>query len=120
MWPVLVNTADAARAVDPLVHDVVRACKLRRLVAFRKVLLPATLPEILAGLRVAVGVSLAGLVIAEMIGASNGIGYVIVSSESAFDSRATYAGVIALAGIGWFADSLFLVMEHRAMRGRPR
>lgn len=118
VWPVLVNTADAARSVDPLVHDVVRACKMRRVTAFRRVYFPAILPEILAGLRVAIGISLAALVIAEMIGASDGIGYFIVNSESSFDSRSTYAGVIVLACVGWLADTAFLVMERRALRGR--
>ena len=119
LWPVLVNTADAARSVDPLVYDVIKACKVRRARAFRRVLFPAILPEILAGLRVAVGVSLAALVIAEMLGAKNGIGYYIVNAESSFDSRATYAGVIVLGGIGWLADTAFLVVERRALRGRP-
>lgn len=119
LWPVLVTTADAAASVDPLVHDVVRACKLTRGRAFRRVLVPAVLPEILAGLRVAVGVSLAALVIAEMIGSSNGIGYFIVNAESSYDSRATFAGVVVLGGIGWVADSAFLAAERRALRGRP-
>jgi ABC-type nitrate/sulfonate/bicarbonate transport system permease component len=119
LWPVLVTTADAAASVDPLVHDVVRACKLSRARAFRRVLVPAILPEILAGLRVAVGVSLAGLVIAEMIGSSNGIGYFIVNAESSYDSRATFAGVVVLGGIGWLADTAFLAVERRALRGRP-
>lgn len=119
LWPVLVNTADAARSVDPLVYDVIKACKLRRARAFRRVLFPVILPEILAGLRVAVGISLASLVIAEMLGASNGIGYYIVNAESSYDSRATYAGVIVLGGIGWLADTAFLVVERRALRGRP-
>jgi ABC-type nitrate/sulfonate/bicarbonate transport system permease component len=119
VWPVLVNTADAARSVDPLTHDVVRVCRLRGVTAFRRVYLPAILPEILAGLRVAIGVSLAALVIAEMIGASNGIGYFISNSESSFDSRATYAGVIVLACVGWVADTAFLALERRALRGRP-
>jgi ABC-type nitrate/sulfonate/bicarbonate transport system permease component len=119
VWPVLVNTADAARSTDPLLHDVVRACKVRRVTAFRRVYLPAILPEVLAGLRVAIGISLAALVIAEMIGATDGIGYFIANSESSFDSVATYAGVILLAAVGWLADSAFLALERRALRGRP-
>jgi len=119
VWPVLVNTADAARSTDPLLHDVVRACKIRPVTAFRRVYFPAILPEVLAGLRVAIGISLAALVIAEMIGATNGIGYFIVNSESSFDSVATYAGVVLLAAVGWLADTGFLVLERRALRGRP-
>jgi ABC-type nitrate/sulfonate/bicarbonate transport system permease component len=118
-WPVLINTADAAASVDPLVHDVVRALKLSRPRAFARVLFPAIVPEVLAALRVAVGVCLAALVIAEMLGASNGIGYFIVNAETSYDARATYAGVIVLAGIGWLADSAFLVLEHKALKGRP-
>jgi ABC-type nitrate/sulfonate/bicarbonate transport system permease component len=116
IWPVLVNTADAARAVDPLTHEVVAVCGLSRVHAFRKVFLPAILPEIMAGLRVALGISLALMVVAEMLGATDGLGHLIVSAESVLDSQQTYAGVVLLGVFGWCLDTVFLIVEHRAIK----
>jgi ABC-type nitrate/sulfonate/bicarbonate transport system permease component len=115
IWPVLINTYDGARSIDPLVYDVVRVCNLPTLTAFRRVWLPATLPQMMAGLRVALGMSLAILVIAEMIGSSDGLGHLIETSETSFDSAQTFAGVIFLGLLGWTADTLFLTFERRVI-----
>jgi ABC-type nitrate/sulfonate/bicarbonate transport system permease component len=116
VWPVLLNSFDAARRVEPLYLDTARACGLRRFALFRIVLLPATLPMVFAGLRVALSTSLAVLVVAEMLGAHSGIGFFIQDAQQTFRVQDTYAGVIVLAGIGWLFDTAFLVVERRLLR----
>ena len=112
VWPVLLNAYDAARRVEPLYLDTARTCQLGGPALFGRVLLPATLPSIFAGLRVALSVSLAVLVIAEIIGASSGIGYFIQNAEQTFAVAEMYAGVIVLACMGWLFDTVFLALEH--------
>lgn len=118
IWPVVINTYDGVRSIDPLVHDVVRVCSLRAPTAFWHVWLRAALPQMLAGLRVALGMSLAVLVIAEMIGSSDGLGHLIETSETSFDSTQTFAGVIFLGLLGWSADTAFLAVERRLIGWR--
>jgi len=71
---------------------------------------------IMAGLRIALSTSLAVLVVAEMLGASSGIGYFIQEAQQTFQIPQTYAGIIVLAGVGWLLDTVFLLAEHRLLR----
>jgi ABC-type nitrate/sulfonate/bicarbonate transport system permease component len=116
VWPVLINAFDAARRTEPLYLDAARACGLHGLPLLRVVLLPAALPMVLAGLRIALSTSLAVLVVAEMLGASSGIGYFIQDAQQTFQVPQTYAGIIVLAALGWIFDTAFLFAEHRLLR----
>ena len=116
IWPVMLNAFDAARRIEPLYLDTARISGLRGVGLFRTVLLPATLPAIFAGLRVALSVSLAVLVVAEILGASSGIGFFIQNAQQTFAVPQTYAGVIILACLGWLFDTVFLVVERRLLR----
>ncbi|HEY1704455.1 MAG TPA: ABC transporter permease [Trebonia sp.] len=116
VWPVLINAFDAARRIEPLYLDAGRACGLRGLALLRTVLLPAALPMVFAGLRTALSTSLAVLVVAEMLGASSGIGYFIENAQQTFEVPQTYAGIIVLAALGWLFDTVFLVAERRLLR----
>ena len=116
LWPVLLNAFDAARRIEPLHVDTARALGLRGVSLFRRVLFPATLPSILAGLRLALSTSLAVLIIAEILGASSGLGYFIQNAQQTFQVPLTYAGVVILAALGWAFDTLFLTVEHRWLR----
>lgn len=116
VWPVLLNAFDGSRRIEPMFLDAARACGLRGVTLFWRVLLPATLPSLLAGLRLALSTSLAVLVVAEILGASSGIGYFIGYAQQTFLIPQTYAGVIILAVLGWLFDTVFLVVEHRVLR----
>lgn len=116
VWPVLVNAFDAARRTEPFYLDTARSCGIRGVTLLRIVLLPAALPMVMAGLRIALSTSLAVLVVAEMLGASSGIGYFIQQAQQTFQIPQTYAGIIVLAAIGWFLDTAFLLVEHRLLR----
>jgi ABC-type nitrate/sulfonate/bicarbonate transport system permease component len=116
LWPVLINAFDAARRTEPGYLDAARACGLRGVSLLRIVLLPAALPMVLAGLRIALSTSLAVLVVAEMLGAGNGIGYFIQNAQQTFQVPQTYAGIIVLAAAGWIFDTAFLFTEHRLLR----
>lgn len=116
VWPVLLNAFDAARRIEPLYLDTARMCQLRGPAVIFRVLLPAALPEIFAGLRVSLSVALAIMVIAEMLGASSGIGYYIQNAQQTFAITETYAGVIVLACLGWLFDTAFLVGERQLLR----
>jgi ABC-type nitrate/sulfonate/bicarbonate transport system permease component len=120
VWPVLLNTFDAARAIDPLQRDVARVCQMSRRQEFLRITLPAVAPAIVSGLRVALGLCLAVLVVAEMLGASSGLGHLIVSAEQDFDTPTTYAGVLVLGALGWIMDGLFLMLERRLLRWLPK
>lgn len=115
IWPVLINTANATAGLEPTLLDTARILGLRGPALLRRVLLPATSPQIFAGLRVAISVSLAVMVVAEILGGGSGIGYFISNAQQSFQITDSYAGVIILCLLGWAFDTLFLKAENRLL-----
>jgi ABC-type nitrate/sulfonate/bicarbonate transport system permease component len=77
--------------------------------------LPAALPSIMAGLRIAVSLGLVLVVVSEFVGEQNGIGYYLVVQQSEFDYPALYAGILFLGLLGYGLNRLFLVVERRVL-----
>jgi ABC-type nitrate/sulfonate/bicarbonate transport system permease component len=115
IWPVLINTANATRALDPTLVDTARMLGLRGPSFMFRVVIPAISPEIFAGLRIAISVSLAVMVVAEILGGSSGIGYFIANAQQSFAITVSYAGVLVLCLLGWVFDTIFLSIEHRLL-----
>lgn len=115
VWPVILSTFDGVRRVDPVLTDTARTMSMSGVERWRRVTLRAALGEILGGLRVALSISLAVGVVAEMLGATDGIGFLIRNSQQQFAINNTYAGVLMLAIIGLAADTLFLFIERRLL-----
>lgn len=115
LWPVLLNAIDGARRVDDLLLDTARVSRTGTLGLLLTVVLPASLPQIFAGLRIALSTSLIMLVVAEMLAANSGIGYVILNAQQTFQVNLTYGGVLVLALLGWLFDAAFLQAEQRVL-----
>ena len=113
-WPILISTVDGVSRVDPLTLDSARTCHFRR-IGLLRVSLRAAVPDLLAGLRIGLSISLAVLIVAELLGATSGLGYFIRNSQQTFRIVDTYAGVLLLALLGWVLDTGFLTLERRLM-----
>jgi ABC-type nitrate/sulfonate/bicarbonate transport system permease component len=114
-WPVVVNADDGARRVDRQLLDTARVAQLPRWRLLLRVVMPASLPQAVAGLRFAVSIALVMMVISELIGASSGLGYFISNAESNFAYADLWAAVVVLGIIGWLAMSLFSLAERRIL-----
>jgi ABC-type nitrate/sulfonate/bicarbonate transport system permease component len=116
VWPVLLNTADGARSVDPLHLDTSRVFRLSRAGRLCRVVLPSALPKMFAGLRLALSLSLIVMVFSELLpGTSNGIGFELTDAYSTFDLPAMWAGIVLLGVLGYLLNELFLVVERRVL-----
>lgn len=115
VWPVLINTANATSSLDPTSMDTARVLGLRGPALLRHVVLPAVSPQVFAGLRVSISVSLAVMVVAEILGGGSGIGYFIANAQQSFRITDSYAGVLVLCLLGWLFDTLFLLAEGRLL-----
>jgi ABC-type nitrate/sulfonate/bicarbonate transport system permease component len=118
-WPVLLNTIDGARRVEPLYLETARALHLSTRQVVREVIVPAALPTIMAGLRVALSLSLIMMVLAEMLAANNGLGYQLLFAQQTFRVPTTYGGVVLLAILGLLFDTIFVLIERRVLRSHP-
>lgn len=115
-WPVLLNTVDGIRRVDPGYIESARVYTSgSSLSILRRVVLPAATPQITTGLRIGLAISLILMVVSEMFGASSGLGYMVLQSQRLYAMTSMYAGVVILALVGLLLTALFSAVEKRAM-----
>ncbi|UED84048.1 ABC transporter permease [Streptomyces profundus] len=115
-FPVLLNTVDAVRGIDPQLEDVARSYRLTRAQRLTSVLLPAAAPQIFAGIRTALGMAFIMMVVTELYAATNGIGFVTVSARNAFDVPRMWAGTVLLGLLGAVLTAAFLALQRRVLR----
>lgn len=114
-FPVAMNTYSGVKNVDPLLIKVAVSFNATRWMTLKKVVLPAALPMIFAGLRLAAGTSLLLLVAAEMIAAQEGIGALILHYGDLMITDRLMAGVIVLSVLGLVFNQLLQWAENRAI-----
>lgn len=114
-FPVLVSAADGVRAVSPEARDTAAMLQVGPIARLYRVYLPAALPSIIAGMRVALSIGLVMVVISEFVGAPNGLGHYLTSEQSRFDMPGLYGGVVFLGLLGYVLNQLFLVAERRVL-----
>jgi NitT/TauT family transport system permease protein len=113
VFPVLVNTQAGIESADEGLIETARAFGARRTQIFTKVLLPASVPFIVAGLRLGVGRGLVGVVVAELFGATSGLGYMITVASQVFDMGGLFAAVVILAAAGVISTEAIKMLERR-------
>lgn len=117
VWPVLLNTADGARSVDPVQLDTAAAFRMSGPQRLRFVIVPSALPKIFAGLRLALSLSLILMVFSELLpGTSNGLGFTLTNAQSQSDLPTLWSVIVLLGLLGYLFNSLLLAVEQRALR----
>jgi NitT/TauT family transport system permease protein len=112
-WPILLNTVSGVRTVDPLLIKSARSLGLGPVRLFQKVVLPAAVPTIFTGIRLAGAASILILIAAEMVGAKAGLGYLINYAQYNFAVPDMYAGIITISAIGLLVNQLLIATERR-------
>lgn len=112
-WPVLYNTISGAKNVDPLLIRSVQSLGVKGPRLFQKVILPAALPTIFTGIRLAGAASILVLITTELVGAKAGLGYLISRSQFNFQIPQMYAGIVTVAAVGVGFNQLLVFLERR-------
>ncbi|MFI6621635.1 ABC transporter permease [Streptomyces sp. NPDC050528] len=114
VWPVLINTAEGARDVDPLRLDVAAVLRLTPLERLWFLLLPSALPRIFAGLRLSLSLCLVLMVFSELLpGTANGIGFALTDAQSRSDLLTVWAVLVLLGALGFLLNTGLLAVEKR-------
>ena len=100
VFPILINSYYGMRVVNREYVELARSFRLDRRALFVKILLPASIPFILAGIRLAIGRGLTGVAIAEWFGASEGLGYLVFFAGQTLNVPTLFVGVAAFAVLG--------------------
>ena len=114
-FPVLINTIQGVRGVDPVLVDVARTFGHSRAALLWKVVLPSAMPLVLAGMRIGLGIALVLVVIAEMMAGTGGIGYLIIDLQRSFRIVDMYAWVVILSVLGYALNEVFVRIERRVI-----
>jgi ABC-type nitrate/sulfonate/bicarbonate transport system permease component len=114
-FPVVVGTVQGVAAIDPTLAAVARTLGVPRRRAFAAITLPATLPYILAGMRVALALALVVAVVGEMIAGDSGLGNYLVLMQFAVRAEEMYAAILLLAVVGYALNRGFLAIERRLL-----
>lgn len=115
VWPVLLNTIHGAQSVDPVQVATARVFKLPRRRWIFGIVLPAALPKICSGLRISLSLSLVLMVISELVGATDGIGYQFQVAMQGFDLTIVWAWIVLLGILGNLLNWIFLGFERWAL-----
>ncbi|MGN6462971.1 MAG: ABC transporter permease [Pseudolabrys sp.] len=119
-FPMLVNSFAGIRSTEPERLDLMKALSASRLQTYLRVKLPTAAPYIFAGLDMGVVYALLGTIVAEFLGAQEGIGVVITQAQAVTDVAGVFAALVILGVVGIALHLLIKVTEHRVVHWSDR
>src|SRR4029450_9018422 len=102
--------------IAPVLANTGRTFGLSRLKTLWQIVLPAAAPQVMTGMRVSLPITLILVVISEMVGSTDGIGYFILDAQRRFKVAQMYAGMFSLALLGYALNQVFNLL-HRWLLG---
>jgi NitT/TauT family transport system permease protein len=120
LFPILINTYEGVRNADKLLVNVVRSFGAREWDIARLVVVPNSMPYIVAGLRLAIGRAVLGVVVAEFFGSEQGLGVIMVQAAGRYQVDVVFSGLIVFAALSLIMTGLVQLLENRLSRWRPQ
>jgi ABC-type nitrate/sulfonate/bicarbonate transport system permease component len=115
LFPILLNTIDGVRGIDPTLLDTARSYGIRGPERIWRIVLPATLPQIAAGMRNSLSLAVIIMVLAEYFSSTNGVGYVLLVSKNTFQMAPMWAAILLIGLLGYLLNLLFVMAERRLL-----
>lgn len=119
VFPILINTYEGVRNSDRLLINVVRSFGASEWAVARLVVIPNAMPYIIAGLRLAIGRAVLGVVVAEFFGSEDGLGVMMVQAAGRYQVDIVFCGLIIFAVLSLVMTWLVQLLENRLSRWRP-
>ena len=110
---IVLNTAAGIKTIDPSLLELAKSLRLSPMETTYKIRLPAALPYIITGMRLGVGRALLGVVVAELMAANAGLGYLLRDASETWDSPKLFVTVILLAALGMGSFTLIRKAERK-------
>ncbi|WP_104104170.1 ABC transporter permease [Arthrobacter sp. 08Y14] len=115
-WPILLNTIDGVRSVEPVLLQVAKSYRLTLWQRIRFIYVPNAAPQIFAGARLSLAIAAVVMVVTEMIGSPGGVGYFVLNAQRNFDILSMWTGIIMLGLLGYLLNLAFRLAENRILR----
>jgi NitT/TauT family transport system permease protein len=119
LFPLLINTYEGVKNVDRVLVNVVRSFGANEWQVMKMVVLPNSLPYVVAGLRLAIGRAILGVVVGEFFGATKGLGAMMAKAASAFQVDIVFVGAAIFMGISLIFTLTVKKIEAKLSRWRP-
>ena len=113
VFPIIINTYQGVKNVDARLLEVARSFRSKEHELWLDVVLPSSIPFIMAGLRLAVGRALIGVVVADFLTSISGLGYMIVKYQNSFQTNKLFVPVIVLMLLGVLLMELVKRLQSR-------
>jgi NitT/TauT family transport system permease protein len=120
LLPMVINTIEGVRNTDKVLVNVVRSFGAKEWDIARMVVVPNAMPYIVAGLRLAIGRAILGVVVSEFFGSESGLGVMMVQAAGRYEVSLVFAGVIVFAALSLAMTSIVKLIENRLSRWRPQ
>jgi ABC-type nitrate/sulfonate/bicarbonate transport system permease component len=115
LFPVLLNTIDGVRSIDPTLIETARSYGVPRLERIRRLVFPAALPQIVAGMRNSLALAVIMMVLSEYFSSTSGVGYVLLISKNTFQLGPMWAAIVLIGVLGYALNALFILFERRVL-----
>jgi len=115
-FPLYIFTFLGIRNVDNKLFEVTKILGYSRLKVVTRLILPATIPQLVLGIRQSLGIAWGSLVVAEMMGSSNGLGYLMMDARAMSDTATVFVGIILFTIFAKLTDSIVLWIEKLLLR----
>lgn len=119
-FPILVNVLQSMKTADRDLVNLARAYSMSRAQVFWKVLFPASMPSLMAGLRIGATLAVIGVTVGELVGGSVGLGYLITYGEGAANTAMVFNAIVLLTVIGIALYWAVAAVETRVLHYIPR
>ncbi len=107
-FPIVISGLAGLRSVDPEILELTSTMGASKLKTFAKIRFPASLPQLMSGLKVAATLAVTGAVVGEFVGSNEGLGYVILQANGNVDTAMLFAALVIMSALG---IALFAIIE---------
>jgi ABC-type nitrate/sulfonate/bicarbonate transport system permease component len=115
LFPVLLNTIDGVRGIEPSLIETARSYGIPQRERIQRIVLPAALPQIFAGMRTSLSLAVIMMVLSEYFSSTSGVGYVLLISKNTFQLVPMWASILLIGLLGYVLNLLFLLVERRVL-----
>ena len=119
-FPILVNVLQSMKTVDRDLINLARAYSMSRMQIFWKIEVPASMPALMAGLRIGATLAVIGVTVGELVGGNTGLGYLITFGEGQANTAMVFNAIVLLTLIGIVLYGAVAMLEARVLHYIPR
>ena len=119
-FPILVNVLQSMKTIDRDLINLARAYSMSRLQIFWKIEVPASMPALMAGLRIGATLAVIGVTVGELVGGNTGLGYLITFGEGQANTAMVFNAIVLLTLVGIVLYGAVTMIEARVLHYIPR